>query len=163
MKSLCKAIELRIFDSNTSLLPKLSSKDFPPKCRLFLWMALRNNITTRDNLRRRGVRIEDEGRFVICNDGLEEVCNLLLHCPKSWILWCRVFNGMNVDWVCPRDLGELMVSWKSLNVNYDSVIWDWLPFSLAWAIWLGRNEAIFNSKSFDSDQIWDTYCMRVVG
>ena len=68
---------------------------------------------------------------------------------------------MNVAWVCPRDIGELMAAWKYLNVSFDISIWDCLSYSMSWEIWLGRNEAIFNSKSFEVEQIWDVHCVRV--
>jgi hypothetical protein len=41
----------------------------------------------------------------------ESIDHFLLHCEVSRDLWSSLFSLFGVDWVMPRKVGELLMSW----------------------------------------------------
>ena len=57
----------------------------PSKVVFFTWTAVKGNILTLDNLRKRNIYVVN--RCCMCRNDWESVDHLLLHCPYSFNLW----------------------------------------------------------------------------
>lgn len=62
----------------------------PFKVEVFLWQALEDKIATGAELVKRNVLNPENGDLGLCpfcNQELETVAHLFLHCPKTWKVW----------------------------------------------------------------------------
>lgn len=67
-----------------------------------------------------------------------------------------------LQWCCPGSVRELLEEWPYLFHISDHILWELIPFSLLWAVWLGRNAVIFQNKDYDPVEIWDMHILRIV-
>lgn len=59
---------------------------------MFLWQAIRNKIASKANLRVRGIELNGDDKFPLCNEVSESTSHLLLHCKFIWPLWGAVID-----------------------------------------------------------------------
>lgn len=163
VKAICEAMELRLLSPLPGAwnIPKRLRKIIPPKLSLFLWQAVYNKIAVKSNLVERGMTLENEGRCSLCGLVVESVTHLLLACEKTYPLWYGVLHREGVTWCCPRTVIDLLDEWPELRAKSDTGLWDLIPYSLCWSIWLGRNDLIFQDKEFNLEQIWDLHISRI--
>jgi hypothetical protein len=48
----------------------------------------------------------------ICNKSGESIDHLFLHCEVVRDVWSSLFNLFGIDWVMPRRVIELLMSWR---------------------------------------------------
>lgn len=161
VKELCYWLEGQLFNTHGWQVPKAIAKLLPPKVSLFLWQALRNKIATRENLQAKGIVLNGSSSCPICNEVSESSSHLLLHCPSIWRLWCSILNRDGISWAVPSTLSALMLEWENLPKISDKILWNLIPYSLVWSIWIERNNVCFNQKDFNSSDIWDMHLLRI--
>jgi hypothetical protein len=112
-------------------------KNFTPnKCRMFLWLNLRQRLPTNDRRFRKGLSASDRCPFYTES---ETSAHLLLHCPVIKHLWeCLPPLQIHVD-DCVL-IKDLWVSSETDNVRNIVII------ALLWSIWKRRNCKFFRNK-----------------
>lgn len=161
VKSILTAVEARIFEAPTWSIPSIIRKVAPPKVTQFLWQVLNNRIATKENLLTRGINIEDGGLCCFCGLEIESTSHLMLHCVVPMQLLNAVMQREGLIWCCPNGVLDLMLEWDQLRKGTDRLLWDLIPFSLFWSIWLSRNQVSFKNQSFSFDSIWDIHLSRI--
>lgn len=161
VKAIYNLVEIKILGADPLIISKKIRKIVPPKVVIFLWQAALNRIAVKENLQQRGVLVENGGLCSICGIVVESTSHLLLHCETIWKLWCSIFLREGLCWCCPRNLQELLLEWTHLRGISDHVLWELIPFSLCWSIWLDRNNLIFQNARFATENIWDMHISRI--
>jgi ribonuclease HI len=118
-------------------------------------MAIINKINTRSMLVKRGILDTSAANCPICLVEEEMVDHLFLHCYKHWLIWSKIINWWGLAWCCPGNLANLFSQWDSLVYGkFQKKAWVMLFFSVAWSIWLLRNDVIFKQKIPDYDTLF---------
>jgi hypothetical protein len=139
----------------------------PPKCKFFLWLAIRNKCWTADRLRRRG--LQHPLVCALCDQEQETIQHLLCTCSFARQFWHDILLPLRQGDLTP-DADEIsFVEWwrnvlkkvhKSKRKGFNSLI-----ILGAWCLWLLRNKAVFdevnhslssvNSLLLDELSCWD--------
>jgi hypothetical protein len=121
----------------------------PPKCKFFLWLAIRNKCRTSDRLERRG--LDHPESCLLCDQSQETIQHILCTCVFARQFWHTI--------VLPLGFGNLSLSgdeisfadwWrkvckrihKSKRKGMNSVI-----ILGAWYLWIHRNKAVFDGEN----------------
>ncbi|WVZ62664.1 hypothetical protein U9M48_012381 [Paspalum notatum var. saurae] len=113
----------------------------PLKIKIFMWYVKRGVLLTKDNLARRNWNGHQGCCF--CNKR-ESIQHLFFDCQVAKFIWRLVF--MTLDLSPPRSTQHLFNQWSSQGGR------KYKPFllvgaaALIWAIWLLRNDAVFDRK-----------------
>jgi hypothetical protein len=67
-------------------------------------------ILTLDNLRKRNVVVVEW--CCMCKKSGESIDHLLIHCEVARELWSSILNLFGVEWVMPRRVIDVLVSWE---------------------------------------------------
>jgi len=77
---------------------------------IFFWLVLRDRLSTRSMIRRRGMHLDDY-QCVLCQQSIEEtVMHLLFYCPFSKDCW----NLVNFQFADHLSTPQIFQAWKSL-------------------------------------------------
>jgi len=118
-------------------------------------MAIINKINTRSMLVKRGILDTSAANCPICLVEEEMVDHLFLHCYKHWLIWSKIINWWGLAWCCPGNLANLFSQWDSLVYGkFQKKTWVMLFFSVAWSMWLLRNDEIFKQKIPNYDTLF---------
>ena len=79
----------------------------PPRVKVFMWLALRNSILTKDNLLRRGWKGDEKCPF--CGHK-ESINHLFLSCSVARLLWNILKCAFSLTDI-PEDLDLVMITW----------------------------------------------------
>ncbi|XP_057426328.1 uncharacterized protein LOC130719736 [Lotus japonicus] len=161
VKSLCLWAEKKTFGDDVRPIPTQIRRSLPPKVGLLFWQVNLNKVATKDNLLKRGISLPDNGLCSLCQTTLESGTHLFLHCPKTWILWCFVLAREGVQWAIPSSLDELSSQWEFLAAGSDPLLWNLIPYSIVWTIWLGRNDLLFQGRDFSPLKLWEMLNLRI--
>jgi len=109
---------LYIHASSHFLWKSICRVKVPSRVAFFEWTAALGKILILNNLRKRNVIVMDW--CCICKKSGESTDHLLLHYEVARDLWSSLFHLFRADWVMPRRVKELLVSWsgqvRSCNV-----------------------------------------------
>jgi hypothetical protein len=84
----------------------------------------------------------------------ESIDHLLLHCEVARDLWSSLFNLFGVDWVMPRRVRELLVSWGGQEGCRNILeVWRLAPLCLMWCIWRERNARNFENRETSVEEL----------
>ncbi|KAF1886758.1 hypothetical protein Lal_00045995 [Lupinus albus] len=131
----------------------------PLKVFSFTWRLFQNRIPTKDALLRQGFSSSDSGGILcpFCNEHPESTDHLFSSCSLSYLVWQMIYKWLGISVVLPNTpshhlsyhlgLVKDRKSWK-----FWSVIW----FATIWAIWLSRNDFIFNNVNSSLLHILDS-------
>eukprot|EP00258_Populus_trichocarpa_P028500 XP_024444519.1 uncharacterized protein LOC112324681 [Populus trichocarpa] len=104
---------------------------------------------------KRGILDTSAANCPICLVEEEMVDHLFIHCYKHWLIWSKIINWCGLAWCCPRNLPNLFSQWDSLVYGkFQKKAWVMLFFSVAWSIWLLRNDVIFKQKIPNYDTLF---------
>jgi len=130
--------------------PDRCSPLVPIKVRIRNWQARLGRLPSKDNLIKRGIAIGDD-RCYLCHESSETGDHIFLSCRKA----NEVRRAINIWWnLLPTHARTMEEFFNDLgrddqpaaSRNFKEIIGQ----AYIWAMWNGRNEAIFNNKSFDS-------------
>lgn len=128
----------------------------PPKVELFSWMAIQNCIASKAVLASKGIINNSQTLCPFCNSEGETPSHLLLHCYFSWSIWSAILSWWNLTWVCPASLVHLLNFWNSFGYkNLENLCWIACFYAVIWTIWTCRNDAVFNNKTWEIEEIAD--------
>uniref|UniRef100_A0A2N9ED53 Reverse transcriptase domain-containing protein n=1 Tax=Fagus sylvatica TaxID=28930 RepID=A0A2N9ED53_FAGSY len=117
----------------------------PPRIAFFSWTSALGKVLTIDNLRKRGLIIQEW--CCMYKRSREDVDHLFLHCSVAMELWSLVFGLFGVQWVMPRFVMDIFCSWMGNRGRHSSIlIWKMIPHCLVWCIWRERNSRHFEDS-----------------
>ncbi|RHN63454.1 putative reverse transcriptase zinc-binding domain-containing protein [Medicago truncatula] len=129
----------------------------PSKVVAFSWMALRDRIPTRTNLRHRNVLAPREPCVcVLCGEMEEKTSHLFLHCEVSLLIWRKVLDWLEINFITPQNLHSHYACWNG-EVNSRKLRKAFLMIWHAsiWMIWKERNARIFKNQFQNFDEVVD--------
>jgi hypothetical protein len=121
----------------------------PPKCKFFLWLAIRNKCWTVDRLQRRGLQYPV--CCPLCDQEQETVQHILCTCSFSRDFWHLILSSIGLGNLTPFAAEQSFVVWwgkvskkvhRCKRKGFHSVI-----ILGAWCLWLTRNKAVFDGVS----------------
>ena len=118
----------------------------PPKCKFFVWLAIRNKCWTADRLQRKG--LPHPVVCPLCDQEQETILHLLCSCSFARQFWHIIFSALRMGHLTPtREAGSFVDWWgkvhrrvpKHIRKGFHSLI-----ILGAWCLWLHRNKAVFD-------------------
>lgn len=113
----------------------------PAKVSVFLWLAVRNSILTKDVLHRRGWMGDWMCQFCGAN---ETITHLFFQCPLARYIWnvaCCVFGFKNY----PTSVQHLLGGWIKGFRKKDKCLIKVGVAAVMWALWKTRNNSCFRN------------------
>ncbi|XP_071709257.1 uncharacterized protein [Rutidosis leptorrhynchoides] len=140
-----------ILNSGNLVIPEwpkvVWNNNVPSKVALFHWLALKNSIPVRDVLSRRHILSVDQSTFCAwCLNEVETIDHLLMHCSWSSKIWTDLFRWWNFRWVLPESILLFSFDWYNGMGIKANKFWRLIGPATMWAIWIARNDYIFNGK-----------------
>jgi hypothetical protein len=120
----------------------------PPKCKFFLWLAMRNRCWTAYRLEKRG--LPHPAACPLCDQHQETIQHLLASCIFTHQFWFSILSPFDLGHLTPavdepsfaewwrRLVFRVLNGWKK---GFNSVI-----ILRAWYVWSHRNKVIFNGE-----------------
>ncbi|XP_041003822.1 uncharacterized protein LOC121249177 [Juglans microcarpa x Juglans regia] len=101
----------------------------PFKVAFFVWGAALEKILNTDNLRKRGCVVMDW--CYMCKKNGESVVHLLLHSEVTWVLWDEIFQMVDVAWVMPMRVVDLLGCWRKMQGCHQvATVWKMIPLCI---------------------------------
>ena len=83
----------------------------------------------------------------MCKSNGESVDHLLLHCEITRVLWDEIFPRVDVAWVMPMRVVDLLGCWRKMQGCHQvAAMWKMIPLCIMWCIWMERNVRCFEDK-----------------
>ncbi|XP_071695750.1 uncharacterized protein [Rutidosis leptorrhynchoides] len=109
-----RLIDERLLASHNIFLPTDRLRMLPQKIGVLIWRVKQNRIPVRVELDKRGIDL-DSVCCPICDDGLETVEHIFIHCAFARDLWSRVFRWWNLNKQPYAHMGELFQGIIDIN------------------------------------------------
>ena len=135
----------------------------PVKVKVFTWLLVLGKLNVHSNLqRRRPYYYLSPGWCALCKKSNESIDHLFLHCDFSYRLWSKVVKEFGTEWVPPSSSTELLLFYGGSSfTKKGKTLWKVVATTTFWAIWLERNNRIFEEGEGTFDYIWDRIRMWV--
>ncbi|KAG8060373.1 hypothetical protein GUJ93_ZPchr0002g26796 [Zizania palustris] len=122
----------------------------PLKIKIFLWLAYKNKILTRDNLVKRGWKGDIKNCVFCCRE--ESVQHLFFDCSVAKFIWRMVYTCFNIGPFA--DMKHVWDTWfGKLNKRVRNVVGVGLA-AVFWSVWRSRNDACFQNKLINDPLIF---------
>ena len=120
--------------------------NIPVKVKVFTWLLVLCKVSVHTTLQKRHpYHSLSPDWCVLCKKDNEAIDHLFLHCEFSSTIWCLKEIGR--VWVIPKSSKELLCLRQGLFLNNKGkVLWKIASTTTFWAIWLERNNQIFEEK-----------------
>ncbi|CAL1361451.1 unnamed protein product [Linum trigynum] len=124
----------------------------PERVRVFIWMVVKNKITT--NSVRKFRHLTSDDSCPSCEGTAETAIHCLRDCPRAQIVWSKIIS--------PDHIGQFMASdrdrWLRSNVTDNKTgFWpgEWGSFFslVLWFIWKQRNEKVFRGNTLSPSSL----------
>jgi len=127
----------------------------PNKCKVFLWLAIRNRCWTADRLEKRGLPHPEQ--CPLCDQEDETVQHLLVSCVVARQVWFKLLAPLNLGDCIPRQRERSFAEWwrkvlKKVKKEYKKGV-NSLIILGAWMIWKHRNACVFEGMAPSVDSI----------
>jgi len=127
----------------------------PNKCKIFLWLAIRNRCWTADRLEKRGLPHPEQ--CPLCDQEDETVQHLLVSCVVARQVWFKLLAPLNLGDCIPRQRERSFAEWwckvlKKVKKEYKKGV-NSLIILGAWMIWKHRNACVFEGMAPSVDSI----------
>lgn len=129
----------------------------PPKVKFFCWLLMKGKILTAENLKKRG--IIGPSRCPICLQEEETMQHLFISCKGAANCWKQLAAVGRAEWNPNPSIVEVIKNWKKLcpwkskKIKLSQRIWNTLPLTLLWSIWIARNKKVFQEKNHNIRKI----------
>jgi len=120
----------------------------PNKCKIFVWLAIRNRCWTADRLLKRGLPHPDH--CPLCNQEDETAQHILTSCVFGWQFWFSIFQPLNLSALVPTRRTISLQDWwkKSWKVpTQHRKGFNSLVILGVWILWKHRNSCVFAGSS----------------
>jgi hypothetical protein len=111
----------------------------PSRIKVFLWYLKKCVTLTKDNLARRNWNGDTSCCF--CHS-LETIQHLFFDCSHAKFLWRAEHLMFRIS--PPRSIGDLFNRWSKICRNKHNLLLLTAASALCWAVWLTRNEVVFD-------------------
>lgn len=117
----------------------------PPKCKMFLWLAIWNKCWTADRLARRGLPHPDQ--CVLCDQEEEMVWHILTNCVFAHQWWYNLLAPLGLESIVPRRNEKSFADWwrksykkvgKAQRKGFNSTV-----ILGAWMLWNHQKQGSF--------------------
>jgi hypothetical protein len=116
----------------------------PEKVKTFVWLAVKDRITTAENLIKRGCIVPD--RCVLCGLEGETTRHLLINCPLVHKIWIDTLAKFQITSVF-SSLHDPWTDWMITHIPKNHRLgWRMFVGAVWWTIWKERNARIFSKK-----------------
>ncbi|CAI0540589.1 unnamed protein product, partial [Linum tenue] len=133
----------------------------PSKICCFMWMVYHENISTLDNLKRRGMILPNW--CILCKCHEESISHIFFLCPFAVTIWESFRKGFDLHGPYPPSTRDFLIAWRGLwCVQRFSECIKLLPHAVLWFIWLERNNRIFRDVDSSPQEIGNKI-VRMVG
>jgi hypothetical protein len=123
---------------------KLWKLKCPAKAKIFMWLLLNNKALIWDKINCKRGALKAQGRCCLCKSEAETNSHLILHCNYTSKVWKEAYRitGLKNEWK-GDSIDTALKSWISnpTTSNYKA-----LPLTIAWGVWLARNQMLFEDK-----------------
>eukprot|EP00253_Pinus_taeda_P031705 PITA_31705 len=122
----------------------------PPKVKFFFWLLLKGKILTAKNLKKRGIM--GLSRCPNCCQAEETIQHLFIDCRIADDCWKQMALIGGVTWEPKATIADTVYNWrkhcpwKEKQSKLTQRIWNAIPLTLVWRIWLARNKKVFQDK-----------------
>ncbi|GKV37224.1 hypothetical protein SLEP1_g45281 [Rubroshorea leprosula] len=148
--------------TDSSMCKRIWNPNFPSKVSAFNWQLLLNKIPTKSNLITRGIlKDSGEGKCILCNEEDEDFTHLFLNYKTTRWVWQECAKWWGIEILLEKDC------WKSFQLfgkgSKDPRLregWDCIWSNVIWAVWLVRNQRIFQDKKIDRGKLLETIQLR---
>ncbi|XP_071686940.1 uncharacterized protein [Rutidosis leptorrhynchoides] len=148
--SVAEAIRIMVVSDNsqgTNWRKLIWNNRVPSKVSIFHWLACKKSIPVRDVLIRRHILPQNHSTLCVwCETEIETIEHLLLHCPWTFKVWSALFQWWNIRWIIPGSILSFSADWYNGMGIGDKNFWRLIGPATIWAIWLTRNDFIFNGN-----------------
>ena len=129
----------------------------PVKVKVFSWLLVLGKLNVHANLQARKPYLSlSPGWCILCKKNNESIDHLFLHCDFSYSLWCKLLKEFDIQWVIPRSCSELLTLGQGFLLSKKGkILWNFAVNATFWAIWLERNNRIFEDSEANFESIWD--------
>ncbi|KAF1861525.1 hypothetical protein Lal_00025877 [Lupinus albus] len=120
----------------------------PLKVTSFAWRLFQNRTPTKAALFRQDVYFSDGGGILcsFCNELPKTSTHLFSSCDLSYAVWQLIYKWLDISVVLPLDpIQHLMCHMGMVKDRKLWKFWSVIWFASIWAIWLSRNDFIFNN------------------
>ncbi|KAF1871323.1 hypothetical protein Lal_00020115 [Lupinus albus] len=145
--------------SSTKLTHTLWRSKAPLKVTYFAWRLFQDRIPTKDALSRKGVTaIGTDGILCsFCREHSESSHHLFSSCSFTFSVWQLVYNWLGISIVLHHNTSTHFLNHMGLVKDKKCYkVWSVVWLATVWAIWLSRNDLIFNSNLNTPQQILDS-------
>ncbi|XP_020408886.1 ATP-dependent DNA helicase Q-like isoform X2 [Zea mays] len=94
----------------------------PPKCKFFLWLAIRNKCWTSDRLEMRG--LDHPVSCLFCDQEQETIQHILCSCVFARQFWHSILFGLNVGNLSPSRDEISFADWWRKTIRYKDLLDD---------------------------------------
>ncbi|XP_071729377.1 uncharacterized protein [Rutidosis leptorrhynchoides] len=144
--SLFKIIDGKMLHENGSHINTERLPILPQKIGVFVSRVKQRRIPVRIELDKRGVDL-DSVRCPVCDNDLETVDHVFLHCSFAKNLWSRVFRWWNINRPMYSRLDEIFHGiYDVSHPSHPSLIWKATEWVYSYVIWQNRNSTLFRKK-----------------
>ena len=117
----------------------------PTKCKLAMWLFIRQRIWTADRLEKRGLPHPDKCPY--CSSTVENAQHLFMGCAIVNIIWGQVLSWAKLPSVTPPTHANLKEWWMQARGTVTGKTrnkLDSLILLVAWEVWRERNSRVFD-------------------
>ncbi|KAF1888790.1 hypothetical protein Lal_00036832 [Lupinus albus] len=146
----------------TTLL--LWKSNAPLKVLTFAWRLFQDRIPTKDALHKRDIPLNNGGDLhcVFCNDTPETANHLFSNCKLSYSIWQLLYNWLNISVALPlTPINHFTHHLGMMHNRKRWKVWSVVWLATIWALWLTRNDIIFNNVTISSHKILDYAKVKV--
>ena len=127
----------------------------PSKTSIFAWRLIRDRLSTKLNLRRRHVEINDM-LCPFCKNREKGATHLFFHCSKILPIWWKSLSWVNILGAFPPNprqhfLQHVHVLDDGIRVNKRKCWW----MAMTWTIWQQRNKIVYSNDTFNGNKLLD--------
>jgi hypothetical protein len=117
----------------------------PAKCKMFLWLAIRNRCWTTDRLAKRGLPHPD--KCPLCDQEDETIQHLLTTCVVARQVWFTLLHPLELTYLVPSQNERSFADWwrkmmRRVKKEHKKGV-NTLIILGAWTIWKYRNACVF--------------------
>ncbi|XP_071700404.1 uncharacterized protein [Rutidosis leptorrhynchoides] len=148
--ALATIINNKLLVNSFSSVATLRNRLLPQKIEVFIWRAQRNRLPVRTELDKRGIDL-DSARCPVCDNEVETLEHMLIHCTFAKDLWLRFFKWWKVDNFQIQSVNDIASGPMSHSHNFPNP--DLMTASMwvcAYKIWYNRNNKLFNKTDGSS-------------
>nr|XP_025674245.1 uncharacterized protein LOC112774318 [Arachis hypogaea] len=118
----------------------------PPRVELFTWFVLIERVNTKERLSRLGVIDQRDTMCALYSKANESAFHLFVGCEITWKVWSAWLFALGRSWTLPGTLKQHFESWvHAARRKIKRKRWLVGFFAIIWAVWLERNDRIFNN------------------